>query len=88
MKPTFRVIEGNNGPRTADPVGNRIRDFLAGNNDDGRELFTALYGHIGREAIPERLRLAAGLAPVEESVPALVNLAGNETNTRVGALSR
>jgi hypothetical protein len=74
MKYTLRMIEGNKAARTADPVDRRIRDFLAGDNDGG-ELFAALYGHVGREPIPERLRLAAGLAPDRERVSALVNLA-------------
>ena len=59
MKHTLRLIEGNNTARAAHPVDNRIRDFLAGDND-GSELFAALYGHIGREPIPERLRLPIG----------------------------
>ena len=42
---------------------------------DGGELFAALYGHIGREPIPERLRLAALLAPNQERVSALAKLA-------------
>jgi hypothetical protein len=75
MKHTLRLIEGNNAARTADPVDSRIRDFLAGDNN-GSELLAALYGHISKESIPERLRLAAGLAPDRESVPALVNLVG------------
>jgi hypothetical protein len=40
MKHTLRLIEGNNSALTAHPVGNRIRDFLAGDND-GSELFAA-----------------------------------------------
>jgi hypothetical protein len=60
MKPTLRTIDGNNAAHAADPVGNRIRDFLAGDND-GSELFAALYGHVAREPIPARLRLAGGL---------------------------
>jgi hypothetical protein len=51
MKHTLRLIEGNNSALTAHPVGNRIRDFLAGDND-GSELFAALYGHALREPIP------------------------------------
>jgi hypothetical protein len=76
MKPTLRIIDGNNATRTADPVGGRIRAFIDGDND-GSELFAALYGHIGREPIPERLRLAAGLAPSQERAPAAVKLVGN-----------
>ena len=33
MKHTLRLIEGNNTARAAHPVDNRIRDFLAGDND-------------------------------------------------------
>jgi hypothetical protein len=62
MKHTLRLIEGNNGALTAHPVDYRIRDFLAG-DDDGSELFAALYGHASREPIPARLRPAALLAP-------------------------
>ena len=74
MKHTLRLIEGNNTARAAHPVDNRIRDFLAGDND-GNELFAALYGHIGREPIPERLRLATLLAPNQERVSTLAKLA-------------
>ena len=74
MKHTLRLIEGNNSALTAHPVGNRIRDFLAGDND-GSELFAALYGHALREPIPARLRHAALLAPNQEQVPALAKLA-------------
>jgi len=75
MKHTLHMIEGNNAARAADPVGGRIQDFLAGDND-GSESFAALYGHVSREPIPERLRLTADLTPSQESVPALVKLAG------------
>jgi hypothetical protein len=67
MKHALQVIEGNKATRTADPVGSRIRAFLDGDND-GRELFAALYGHIAREPIPDRLRFAAGLSPDQERV--------------------
>jgi hypothetical protein len=73
-KHTLRLIEGNNAARAAHPVDSRIRDFLAGDND-GSELFAALYGHIGREPIPERLRLATLLAPNQERVSTLAKLA-------------
>jgi hypothetical protein len=69
------VIEGNNAARATRPVDSRIRDFLAGDND-GSELFAALYGHVSREPIPERLRLAAGLPPCQQHVPTPVKLAG------------
>ncbi len=62
MHKPLRMIEENNVARTADPVDSRIRDFLSGDSD-GSGLFAALYGHVGREPIPERLRLAIGLAP-------------------------
>jgi hypothetical protein len=62
MKHALRTIEGNNAACPANSVDSRIRDFLAGNNEGG-ELFVALYGHVSREPIPEQLRLAAGLAP-------------------------
>lgn len=75
MKHSLRLIEGNKVARTANPVGSRIRDFLADDNN-GSELFAALYGHVSREPIPERLRLTVGLPPVRESAPALANLAG------------
>jgi len=68
MKPTLRLIEGNNAARAAYPVDSRIRDFLVGDND-GSELFAALYDHIDRESAPERLLLAAGLAASQERVP-------------------
>jgi hypothetical protein len=61
MKPTLRMIEGNNAARAGDPVDSRIRAFLGGENN-GSGLLTALYGHVSREAIPERL-LAALLPP-------------------------
>jgi hypothetical protein len=83
MKPTLHLIEGKNAARAAYPVDRRIRDFLVGDND-GSELFAALYGHVRREPIPERLRLAAGLAPSQERVPAPVKLHRNP----VGARSR
>lgn len=75
MKNPLRLIEGSKTARTGNPVGRRFRSFLAG-DDNGGELFAALYGHVGREVIPERLRLVAGLAPVRGGVLALVNLAG------------
>jgi len=75
MKKSLRLIKGNKAASAADPVGSRIRDFLAGSNDGG-ELFAALYSHIGREPIPERLCRAAGLASAPESVTGLVNLVG------------
>ena len=74
MKPTLRLIEGNNAARAAYPVDSRIRDFLVRDNDGG-ELFVALYGHVSREPIPERLRVAALLALNHEPVPALAKLA-------------
>lgn len=74
MKLTLRMIEGKNAARAAHPVDRRIRDFLAGDND-GSELFAALYGHAGREPIPTRLCPAALLAPDQERVPALAKLA-------------
>jgi hypothetical protein len=74
MKPTLRMIEGTTAPRAAHPVDRRIRDFLAGDND-GSELFAALYGHASREPIPARLRPSALLAPNQERVPALAKLA-------------
>jgi hypothetical protein len=74
MKPTLRMIEGKNAARAAHPVDRRIRDFLAGDND-GSELFAALYGHASREPIPARLRRAALVAPNQERVPALAKLA-------------
>jgi hypothetical protein len=58
MKPNLRIIEGNAAARTTDPVDSRIRAFLAGNND-GSELLAALYGHVGRETIPDSLRFVA-----------------------------
>jgi hypothetical protein len=75
MKHSLRLIQGNNAARAADPVDSRIRDFLAGDNDGG-ELFAALYGHVSREAIPERLRLAADPIPGRERAPAPIKLAG------------
>jgi hypothetical protein len=74
MKPTLRMIQGKNTARAAHPVDRRIRDFLAGDNDGG-ELFAALYGHVGREPIPERFCLVDLLAPNQEPVPALAKLA-------------
>jgi hypothetical protein len=65
MKHTLRLIEGNNAARAADPVDSRIRDFLIDGND-GSELFAALYGHVGREPIPERIAL---LLPNQEREP-------------------
>ena len=75
MKHALRIIKGNNVARGGDPVRGRIRDFLAGENDGG-ELFAALYGHVSREPIPERLRIAAGLASSQERMRALSNAAG------------
>jgi hypothetical protein len=79
MKRTLHLIEGNNAARVRkpvarNPVDGRIRDFLAGNNN-GSELLAALYGHVGREPIPDRLRIAALLAPNHECVPAVARLA-------------
>jgi len=73
MKRSLHLIEGNKAARTANPVDSRIRDFLSGDSN-GSELFAALYGHMGREPIPEGLRCTAGLTPVPQSV--LVNLVG------------
>lgn len=72
MKPILRMIEGKDAARAAHPVDRRIRDFLAGDND-GSELFAALYGHVSREPIPKRLCLAVLLEPNQE--PALAKLA-------------
>ena len=77
MKHALRIIKGNNAARAGDPVSGRIRDFLAGEND-GAELFAALYGHVRREPIPERLRLAAGLAPSQERMLAPSKAARNQ----------
>jgi hypothetical protein len=79
MKHALHLIEGNNTARTRNcivhnPVDGRIRDFLVGNNNGG-ELFAALYGYVSREPIPERLRLAALLVPSQECVSALAKLA-------------
>jgi hypothetical protein len=74
MNPTLHVIQGNNAARTADPVDTRIRDFLSGDND-GSELFAALYGHVASEPISERLCLAAGLTPDRQSASAPITLA-------------
>jgi hypothetical protein len=74
MKHSLRIIDGNNAARVADPVDGRIHAFIAGDND-GSELFAALYGHLGREPIPGRLRLAALLAPNQERRLALAKLA-------------
>jgi hypothetical protein len=74
MKHTLHMIDGNNAARAANPVDSRIRDFLAGDND-GTELFAALYGHVGREPIPERLRITTLLASNQECVPAFAKLA-------------
>ena len=74
MKPTLHMIDGSNAARAADPVAGRIRDFLVGDNR-GSELLAALYGHVAREAIPERLRLAAGLTPSPETLPVPVSAA-------------
>jgi hypothetical protein len=75
MKHTLHLIEGNNAARAAYPVDSRIRAFIEG-DDDGNELFAALYGHVSREPIPEWLRLAAHFAPNQERVPVLAKLAG------------
>lgn len=63
MKPTLHVIEGNSAARASASVDGRIRAFLAGDND-GSELLAALYGHVSREPIPERLRFATFLSPI------------------------
>jgi hypothetical protein len=74
MQHTLRLIEGKRAGRAANPVESRIRDFLFGDST-GSQLFAALYGHTAREPIPERLRLAVGLASDQERLPPLVNLA-------------
>jgi hypothetical protein len=74
MNHSLHIIARNNADRATDPVDSRIRDFLAGDND-GSELLAALYGHVSREPVPERLRLAVGLTPNQERVPALAKVA-------------
>jgi hypothetical protein len=66
-------IEGNKPSRGSNPVKSRIRDFLNGENN-GSELFAALYGHVAREAIPERLRLSAFL-PAQDKILVAVSAA-------------
>jgi hypothetical protein len=61
----LHILEGNRAARTCDPVDSRIRSFLWG-RDNGVELFDALYGHVNREAIPERL---AALLPTDMDEP-------------------
>jgi hypothetical protein len=51
-------VEGTNASRVANPVKARMHAFLNGDNN-GSELFAALYDHVAREPIPQRLRLAA-----------------------------
>jgi len=61
---SLHMIEGNRVSRACNPVDSRIRAFLDGDNN-GSELFAALYDHVEREPIPERLRLV-GFIPANE----------------------